>query len=58
MFPLHNRILLWSVNTAGLMYNSMRIEEIKHDKLLGIISFNSFDFKAKLSMNHSIERRE
>ena len=57
MFSLHNRILLWSINTTMLMYNAIRVIKICHVKLHSIIRPNKLYFAAKLSKDHRIKGR-
>ena len=58
MFPLHNRILFWSINTTMLMHNAIRTIEIRHVKFHSIINSNRLNFVAKLSKNHRIKGRD
>ena len=55
MFPLHNRILLWSVDTALLMNDAIRVVKINHVKLQSIISSNGLNWGLKLSMYHIVK---
>ena len=56
MFPLHNRILLWSGNTTMLMYDTMTLEEISHLKLKTIIYSKNLNRFVELSFDHEIKR--
>ena len=58
LFSFHYRILLWSINTGLLVYDTVSVIKINHTKSWSIIRPNSFDFDSKLSMYHGKERDE
>ena len=58
LFSFHNRILLWSINTGLLVYDTMIVIKINHIKSWSIIRPDRFDFDSKLSMYHGKGRDE
>ena len=61
MFSLHNRVLLWSINTTMLMHNAIRSKKKKigmlNSKALSIlICLILLNFDIELSKNHGMER--
>ena len=55
MFPLLNRILLWSGNTTMLMNDAMKLKEVNHLKLKPIVYPKDLNRLTKLSFNHGIK---
>ena len=55
MFSLHNRILLWSLNTTSLVNDAVSRIKIRKFELKGIIRPKTFDFDIELSENHVVK---